>query len=248
MVPATSCTTDRSSPASRFSSELLPTFGLPTSATRRGPPPPDADLGHRGQRIDDLVQQIGHPAAVHRADRVRLPQPQRPQRRGIGLAALGVNLVGRQEHWLARPLQQPRRRLVGRRRPHRRVDDEDDRVRGAHRHRRLLGHQLLQTLCVGLPAAGVLHDEPPPRPQFASYDTRSRVTPGTSCTTASRRPRIRFTNVDLPTFGRPTTATTGGGAAASSIASATSSAPSSQSLSSAQVPRSELIATPRHAA
>ena len=39
VVPATSCTTERSDPASRFSSELLPTFGLPTSATRRGPPP-----------------------------------------------------------------------------------------------------------------------------------------------------------------------------------------------------------------
>ena len=38
------------------------------------------------------------------------------------------------------------------------------------------------------------------------------MTPGTSCTTASRRPRIRLTRVDLPTFGRPTTATTGGGA------------------------------------
>ena len=43
----------------------------------------------------------------------------------------------------------------------------------------------------------------------ASYATRSRVTPGTSWTTASRRPRMRFTRVDLPTFGRPTTARTG---------------------------------------
>src|SRR5512144_2347101 len=47
--------------------------------------------------------------------------------------------------------------------------------------------------------------------QVASYDTRSRVTPGTSSTTASRRPRIRLTSVDLPTLGRPTTANTGSG-------------------------------------
>src|SRR3954468_1739712 len=40
---------------------------------------------------------------------------------------------------------------------------------------------------------------------------RSRVTPGTSCTTAARRPRNRLTRVDLPTFGRPTMATTGSG-------------------------------------
>ena len=38
---------------------------------------------------------------------------------------------------------------------------------------------------------------------------RSRVTPGRSSTIASRRPRIRFIRVDLPTLGRPTMATTG---------------------------------------
>ena len=38
VVPATSSTTTRSSPASLFSSEDLPTFGLPTMAIRRGPP------------------------------------------------------------------------------------------------------------------------------------------------------------------------------------------------------------------
>ena len=36
-------------------------------------------------------------------------------------------------------------------------------------------------------------------------------TPGTSSTTASRRPRMRLTSVDLPTLGRPTTASTGTG-------------------------------------
>src|SRR5687767_9006901 len=40
---------------------------------------------------------------------------------------------------------------------------------------------------------------------------RSRVTPGVSSTTAWRRPMMRLTRVDLPTFGRPTTATTGTG-------------------------------------
>jgi hypothetical protein len=45
----------------------------------------------------------------------------------------------------------------------------------------------------------------------ASYEIRSRVTPGTSWTTAARRPRNRLTSVDLPTLGRPTIATTGSG-------------------------------------
>ena len=38
VVPATSCTTERSSPETLLSRLDLPTFGFPTSATRRGPP------------------------------------------------------------------------------------------------------------------------------------------------------------------------------------------------------------------
>jgi len=40
-----------------------------------------------------------------------------------------------------------------------------------------------------------------------------------SCTTASRRPKMRLTSVDLPTFGRPTIATTGAGPGSSGSAS-----------------------------
>ena len=35
----------------------------------------------------------------------------------------------------------------------------------------------------------------------ASISLRSRVTPGRSCTTASREPERRLTSEDLPTFG-----------------------------------------------
>ena len=44
---------------------------------------------------------------------------------------------------------------------------------------------------------------------MASTSTRSRVTPGISSEIVSRRPNSRFTNVDLPTFCRPITATFG---------------------------------------
>ncbi len=47
--------------------------------------------------------------------------------------------------------------------------------------------------------------------QSASNSRRSLVTPESSSTTAALFPSIRFTRVDLPTFGRPTTATTGTG-------------------------------------
>ena len=111
-----------------------------------------------------MVEQVGHSAAVHGADRVRLPQPQRPQRGGIGFAALGVYLVGRQEDGLTRPAKDPRRRLVACGRTHHGIDDQDDRVGGAHRHRRLFGNQLLQTLGIGFPSPGVLDEKPAPHP------------------------------------------------------------------------------------
>ena len=138
------------------------------------PAPASAGLGYRGQGLDDLIEQVGHSPTVHRTDRVRLPQSQRPQRRGVGLAALGVHLVGRQKHRLAGPAQHPRRRFVARRRAHHGVDHQDDRVGGSHRHRRLLGHQLLQTLGVGLPAAGVLHEEPTTHPVRVVGDAVAR--------------------------------------------------------------------------
>ena len=46
-------------------------------------------------------------------------------------------------------------------------------------------------------------------PHSHSYLIRSRVTPGTSSTIASRRPRNLLINVDLPTLGRPSIATIG---------------------------------------
>ena len=45
--------------------------------------------------------------------------------------------------------------------------------------------------------------------QSAMWYERSRVTPRISCTMASSAWAMRFTKVDLPTFGRPTTATMG---------------------------------------
>ena len=45
--------------------------------------------------------------------------------------------------------------------------------------------------------------------QWAGISLRSRVMPGCSATMASRRPKMRFISVDLPTLGRPTMATVG---------------------------------------
>ena len=48
------------------------------------------------------------------------------------------------------------------------------------------------------------------RPFHSAPDwRRSRVTPGSASTTASRRPASRLKSVDLPTLGKPTMATIG---------------------------------------
>ena len=187
----------------------------PPGAARPGAP---GDRRRRRQRGQHGVQQVAAPAAVQRGDRVRLAQPERPQRRGVGLAAQVVDLVRGQHDRLAGAAQQPDHGLVGVGGADGRVDDEQHGVGQLDGDLGLLGDPGRQPADVALPAAGVDDDEPAPGP-VASYATRSRVTPGTSSTTASRRPRMRLTSVDLPTFGRPTTASTGSGPASGVTAS-----------------------------
>ena len=67
---------------------------------------------------------------------------------------------------------------------------------------------------VGVPAAGVDDRERAAVP-VGVVGHPVAGDPGTSSTTASRRPMIRLTSVDLPTLGRPTTARTGTGPCAS---------------------------------
>ena len=95
---------------------------------------------------------------------MRLTKTQRPQRGSVGLALVVIDLVGGQEHRLARSLQNPRGRLIRRSGADNGVHHKDHRVRGLHGHRGLRGHLLLQALGVGFPPAGVLHHEPVPGP------------------------------------------------------------------------------------
>src|SRR5919197_247600 len=60
---------------------------------------------------------------------------------------------------------------------------------------------------VSRPPVSTSTNSRPPHSHTTSF--RSRVTPGVSSTTAVREPVSRFTSVDLPAFGNPTTATTG---------------------------------------
>ena len=156
VVPASSLTTTRSSPAALFSSEDLPTFGRPRIATRRGSA--DLVLGDRrdvGQHLHDLVEQVGDAAAVDRRDRVRLAETQVPQRGGLGLVAGVVDLVGDEEDGLAALAEQLHDVLVGRGRADHRVDDEQHDVAEVDRDLGLRGDGRVDAAGVGLPAAGV---------------------------------------------------------------------------------------------
>ena len=157
VVPATSSTTTRSSPASWFSSEDLPTLGLPTIAIRRGPPTSLERLGRRlGQRSEDGVEHVARAAAVQRGDRVRLAQPEVPQPVGLGLGALVVDLVGGEHDGLAGLAQDLHHGLVGVGDADRRVDDEQHGV-GERRPRSRPGRAIAlgEAAGVGVPAAGV---------------------------------------------------------------------------------------------
>ena len=168
VVPATSCTTERTSPDTRLSRLDLPTFGLPTSATRRGPPGRrrrSRRAGSAGQRVEHRVEQVAGAAPVQAAHRVRLAQPEAPQRRGVGDEPVVVDLRGGQQHRAVRAAQHPRDRLVGGGGADARVDDQQDRVGGAHRQLGLRGDGGLQAGGVGLPAAGVDEREAAAVPQ-----------------------------------------------------------------------------------
>ena len=99
--------------------------------------------------------------------------------------------------------------LVGRGRADGGVDDEEHGVGEVDGDLGLRGDGGVDALGVGLPAAGVDEGEAAVESTRPCTSTRSRVTPGVSSTTASRRPRMRLTSADLPTFGRPTIASTG---------------------------------------
>jgi len=135
---------------------------------QRHPPRPRrqrrTDRGYLREHLEDGVEQVARTAPVQRRHRVRLPQAQRPQLGGVGLQSLVVHLVRGQDHGLAGAAQHAHHLLVRGGRPDGGVHHEDDGVRQFDRDLRLLGDAGLDALRVLLPATGVHHEEPPPRP------------------------------------------------------------------------------------
>ncbi len=221
VVPATLSTTTRCSPARWLSSVDLPTLGCPTIAMRRGPRDLGLPLGRWLRKgCDRGVEHVAHAAPVKRGDGVGLAEPgAKFLGRKRGLAPLVVDLVGGKHDRLAVRAQEvttPRR--VGQ--PHGRVDDEEDGV-AARTSRSPPGRDALgRGRRRRLPAAGVDEAEGTAVPP-ASATPAVAGDPGYVLDDRLRRPMMRLNSVDLPTFGRPTTARTGTGPVTSTAVSVT---------------------------
>ena len=145
VVPATSVTITRSSPSSRFTSDDLPTFGRPISASRVAalagvlsrPPAGARRSGRAGRRCRGPGWRT--PAAGRRARGRRT-------RCAPGLAGV-VDLVRRHDHGHAATAQLSRELGVARAQPGARVHDEQREVGVLERRQRLaadlLGHLVL---------------------------------------------------------------------------------------------------------
>ena len=226
VVPGRSCTTARSSPTSRLNKVDLPTLGRPTIATEKilssgalaGVAVVVGSTSSAGgrQHRDERVEEVAAVAAVQRREGVRVAEAELGELPHRTFAALVVDLVGDHEHRHRRALQHARDRASSSVTPT--VTSTTTTMTSASRIAR---SACPLTLAASPGSSSVRPDSPgssqPPvsirrnrRPRHSPTNSlRSRVTPGFSCTIASRRPTMRFTSVDFPTLGRPTTATTG---------------------------------------
>ena len=157
VVPAISLTTTRSSFATLFSSEDLPTFGRPIRAMRRGPPTavPKVCAGASGRASRTASSMSPVPRPCSEETGCGSPRPRDHRAVGVGLAARAVDLVGAEHDGLAGPAQQLDDGLVGVGGADRGVHDEDDRVGGLDRVLGLGGDGGVDAEDVLLPAAGV---------------------------------------------------------------------------------------------
>src|SRR3954447_16437349 len=211
VVPATSLTTTRSSLATLFSSEDLPTFGLPTIATRRGPPASASRSGGASgsaSRTASSMSPVPRPCIADTGNGSPIPR----LHRFIASDSIRWSSTLFAASTTGLPAFRSTRTTASSASVMPTVASTTNSTASAA----LMAISACAATRAAIPTAS--GSQPPvsttvnSRPaQLASYDTRSRVTPGVSSTTASRRPMMRLTSVDLPTFGRPTIASTGSG-------------------------------------
>ncbi len=101
VVPASSNTTERSSPTNALKIDDLPTFGRPTRAnfgSGCAPRPRRPRSRSLGKQLHQPVEQVAGAAAVEGRDGNGLAEPERVEGGHLGLLALGVDLVRDEQH------------------------------------------------------------------------------------------------------------------------------------------------------
>ena len=200
VVPAMSETITRSRPRNALTSEDLPTFGRPITASRTRSSSASALLV-LGQQLDEPVEQVAGAEALGGGDGDRLAQPEAVEVVGEREVARRVDLVRGEHDRQVAAAQHVGDLLVARPQPGAGVDHEQRDLASASAAR---AWSWIET------ASGSSSSRSTPpvsisvklRPfHSVSSSLRSRVMPGRSCTTASRDCVRRLTSEDLPTFG-----------------------------------------------
>ena len=210
VVPGRSWTTDRSSPISRLKRVDLPTLGRPTMATAGVPSSSDSagSAGSSGKRATTVSKRSPVPRPWMALTMNGSPRPSRENCQASASRLSPSTLLATTTAPPAGPAQQGGHLGVVVGDPDRAVQHEQDDVGFADGPLRLPGHLAVQGVPTGQPASGVDDREIPAGP-FGVEHLPVAGDPGSFLDDGLVRPTIRFTSVDFPTFGRPTTATRG---------------------------------------
>ena len=208
VVPASGATTCRSSPSSRLTSDDLPAFGRPTTATLIALRSSSSIAG--GQQLAPAVEQVAAP--LPHAGR-RRPPDRRSRAVEVVLRRGALEVVELVDHQQHRPL-----RLAAAARRWRRRSGGAPPCRPPRRASRSASAIAISTCCrIAWSIESCESGTRPPvstsqncRPfHSASPKWRSRVVPASVGDDRLAAAEMRLKSVDLPTLGRPTMATVG---------------------------------------
>ena len=153
------------------------------------------------QQLDDAVEQVPGAKALGGGHGQRLAQAEAMELGGQRQLGDAVALVGGDDARQRGAAQQVGDLLIARTHARAGVDHEHGHLRVGQARARLLADRAGQRVLVSksTPPVSISLKVRPFHSQSSSL--RSRVTPGRSCTTASRVPVRRLISEDLPTFG-----------------------------------------------